>query len=49
MNLYAFKYRKNLEFIEKELMKAFYFDSEKSSDTIAIKTKKVIQLNDLLF
>jgi len=48
MNLYAFKYRKNLDFIEKELLKVFHFDSEKSIDAVALKTKKVIQLQDLL-
>jgi hypothetical protein len=47
INLYAFKYRKNLDFVEKELLKVFLFDTEKSIDA-ASKTKKVIQLTDLI-
>lgn len=47
-NIYSFKYRKNLDFIEKALMKEFYVSGETAETAELSRTKKVIQLSDLI-
>jgi hypothetical protein len=47
-NIYSFKYRKNLDFVEKALMKEFYVSGETAETAELSRTKKVIQLNDLI-
>ena len=47
-NIYSFKYRKNLDFVEKALMKEFYCSSETAETAELSRTKKVLQLSDLI-
>lgn len=41
-NIYTFKYRKNLDFIEKALLKEFYVSGETAETVELARTKKVI-------
>ena len=47
-NLYAFKYRKNLEMMEKAMVKEFLYTGETPETAELAKRRKVIQLSDLL-